>query len=127
MAFPADIPAEIREQADILADQYRDIKDDREFLARCLMADRAGRHVGLTVMQRKLVDFISNFVAEHGHSPSYGEICKAIGKSSKGSLHDMVQRLVHRGVLATAPNCARAIVVLPVGEVSSVHKISEEA
>lgn len=110
------IPAEIAERAEILCDMFRDIKDDREFVAWVIMTDRqqrASAHEpgGLTNAQRELLRFIETYILDHGYSPSFSEIAEGIGLKSKGPVHDMVQRLVERGRVSFTPGRARSITI----------------
>jgi len=133
MTRHTEIPPELLEQAEILCDQYRAIQDDREFLARCLMADRAGRddHViacGLTRGQLDLLKFYREFKNANGHTPSYGEAAKALG-IVKSRVHTRLHQLEERGFVALQPGRARSvsIVAVPIGDVSSAHLSKFEA
>lgn len=126
------IPADIAAHAEILTDQYRHIEDDREFAARIIMADRAGRpataQCGLTPAQRELLQFIESYITDKGYSPSFAEIAEGIGLKSKAPVHDMVQRLADRGYLSFTPGKARSIVILHrQPHVSSAHSFMAEA
>lgn len=114
MTRPSDIPEDIYERADILCDQFRDISDDRELIARVLMAVGQGATVGagLTHEQAKALDFIRTFQIENsGASPSYAEIGEAVGRS-KGNVHDLLHRMKDRGVIAIPRHRARSITIV---------------
>ncbi len=55
---------------------------------------------GLTVKQRRIADYIREFVADHRHSPNYREIANHFGLASLGSVHKYIQILKNKGVLA---------------------------
>ena len=69
--------------------------------------------MALTRRQRQVYDFISEFVAEQGYSPSLEEIGEAFGLSSVATVHKHVQHLVEKGFLKKAWNRSRS--VEPVG------------
>jgi repressor LexA len=65
--------------------------------------------VALTRRQRQIYDFISEFVAEKGYSPSLEEIGEAFGLSSVATVHKHVQHLVEKGFLKKAWNRSRSV------------------
>lgn len=107
-----DIPPEIYERAEILMDQFRDIEDDRELIARVLMATAAQSHLGLTPPQRQALTFIAGFTAKEGVSPSYSEIAAGLGRASKGNVHAIVRQLVERGAVRVGNGRARSIAIV---------------
>ena len=113
MTHPSDISPEIYERADILADQFRHIEDDRELIARVLMAvgQGASTHAGVTHEQVKVLDFVKAFQAKHnGVSPTYDEIAQALGRS-KSNIHDFLHRMADRGIVRLATR-ARSITIV---------------
>ena len=114
MTIPAGISAEIWERADILCDQFRDVVDDRELIARVLIATGQGgaTNAGLTHAQAEAMTFIRNYqTANSGISPTCEEIGNAMGRS-KGNVHGLLQRMKKRGVIATSRRSARSITIL---------------
>jgi repressor LexA len=65
--------------------------------------------VALTRRQREIYDFIRDFVAERGYSPSLEEIGAAFGLSSVATVHKHVQHLVEKGFLRKAWNRSRSV------------------
>ncbi|MHA6731775.1 LexA family protein [Devosia sp. A369] len=115
MTRPSDIPEEIYERADILCDQFRDISDDRELIARVLMEVGQGRQVprvGLTPMQSSVLTFVDEFQSERGFAPAYHEIAEGVGLASKSGVHRIVHDLVSRGALQLMPGHGRSIAVV---------------
>jgi hypothetical protein len=53
----------------------------------------------MTRTQRKLFDFITTFIAEHGHNPTYEEMAAGIGTKSKGSVSRHIDNLVSAGAV----------------------------
>jgi repressor LexA len=64
---------------------------------------------GLTVMQAKAKRFIAEYTRQHERSPSFPEIGRAIGVTSKSSVHRIVAGLEERGHLTFVPRSARSI------------------
>lgn len=65
--------------------------------------------MALTRRQREIYDFISDFVAENGYSPSLEEIGEAFGLSSVATVHKHVHHLVEKGFLKKAWNRSRSV------------------
>ncbi len=71
------------------------------------------RSLALTKRQRQVYDYISNFVAEQGYSPSLEEIAAAFGLSSVATVHKHVKHLVDKGYLRKAWNRSRSVEPVP--------------
>jgi SOS-response transcriptional repressor LexA len=67
---------------------------------------------GLSPNQRKLLDFVDTFIAQHGVSPSYLDIQKALSLRSKASVSRYLTTLKDRGHIDYLPRRARSITVL---------------
>jgi repressor LexA len=65
--------------------------------------------MALTRRQREIYDFIRDFVAEKGYSPSLEEIGAHFHLSSVATVHKHVQRLVEKRLLRKAWNRSRSI------------------
>lgn len=68
--------------------------------------------MGITKRQRMVLDFVDKHCKSKGYSPSYQEICDAIGIKSKSSVKRMIDNLVERGHMSILPQRARSLVVL---------------
>ncbi len=44
--------------------------------------------------RKKVLDFVSRFIAKHGYSPTYRVIGKGVGLSSPATVHEHIQRLI---------------------------------
>ena len=65
----------------------------------------------MTKLQRKLYNFVKEFLAEHGFSPSYSEISDHLGIKSKGGVHRLVTALSDRGFIEYRYGRARSITI----------------
>jgi len=63
----------------------------------------------LTPSQHKTLNFIRQFIANHGHAPSLTEIAEGIGIQSKGVAHRYVKALAEEGLLFLHPGRKRGI------------------
>lgn len=53
----------------------------------------------LTLLEKRILNFIRAFILQHGHSPTLVEIGHAMEINSKGTIHRYVQALKQKGVL----------------------------
>ncbi|MEN8183882.1 MAG: transcriptional repressor LexA [Myxococcota bacterium] len=65
--------------------------------------------MALTRRQHEIYEFVSEFVAEHGYSPSLEEIGERFGLSSVATVHKHVQHLVSKGYLRKSWNRSRSL------------------
>lgn len=77
--------------------------------------------VKLTKKQLAVLDFISDFTEENGHSPSYREICEGIGLSSVSAVAEHIDNLVAKGALLKTPGEARSLEVLDYKHTETVN------
>lgn len=67
----------------------------------------------LTAPQRRLLEFISGYVASNGGvGPSFEDMQGAMGFGSKSSVHRLLQGLEERGMIRRLRHRSRAIEVL---------------
>ncbi len=69
--------------------------------------------MALTKRQRQVYDFIANFVARQGYSPSFEEIGAGLGLSSLATVHKHISNLEEKGLLKRDFNRSRSIDLLP--------------
>ncbi len=62
-----------------------------------------------TKKQRVLLDFIGQFIAEHGYSPSYREIVNGCGYNSIATVAVHINNLISRGHLRKRDHSARSL------------------
>ena len=68
--------------------------------------------VKLTKKQALIIDFINDFTARQGESPSYREIMSALGLSSVSAVAEHIDNLVKKGALKKVPGAARSLEVV---------------
>lgn len=66
----------------------------------------------LTDSQRKTLQFIRQYVAQHGYAPKLQEIAEGIGISSRGVAHRYVQALIEAGYLENSSGRHRGLRLL---------------
>lgn len=65
--------------------------------------------LSLTKKQKRIYDFVTNFLDEHGYAPSYREIGEALGLSSVATIAEHINNLKLKGYLNLEPGHARSI------------------
>ncbi len=70
----------------------------------------------LTKKQKEVYDFVVNFIAEKGYSPTLEEIAAGLGLRSLSTVQKHVSNLVEKGVLRRGWNRGRSIEALPLAE-----------
>jgi len=78
-----------------------------------------------TKKQKELLDFIAAFITEHGYSPSYREIMKALNYTSVATVALHVGNLIKRGHLQKRDRSARSLEVVSKVEVLPELKSNE--
>jgi len=63
----------------------------------------------LTKKQKLVLDFITEFIDEHGFAPSYEEVASGVGLSSASTVHAHVENLVRKGHLIKKWGANRSI------------------
>ena len=67
----------------------------------------------LTKRQREILDFLNEFIEEHGYAPSLEEIGRRFGLSSLATVHKHLTNLQDKGVIRRAWNRSRSVEVVP--------------
>jgi repressor LexA len=81
--------------------------------------------MALTKRQREIYDFISQFVAKNGYSPSFEEIGEGMGLSSLATVHKHLTNLEKKGMLKRDYNRSRSIdVIQPKGKMKQEMMLS---
>ena len=63
----------------------------------------------LTRQQRKVMDFIADFLRKHGFSPSFQEIAQGLGLHSLATVHKHIATLERKGFLRRGHNRSRSL------------------
>src|SRR6266853_2696721 len=69
--------------------------------------------MALTKRQKEVLDFIADFVEEHGYSPSYEELAHGLNLASLATVHKHIQGLEARNYLRRGFIQSRSIEVAP--------------
>ncbi|MCA9349309.1 hypothetical protein KC878_04195 [Candidatus Saccharibacteria bacterium] len=77
-----------------------------------------------TKKQKELLDFIAQFIEEHGYSPSYREIMSGCSYNSVATVAAHVNNLIKRGHLVKRLNSARSLEVVGGAQADSVSSAS---
>ena len=75
------------------------------------------KNIRPTKKQRLLLEFIADFIAEHGYSPSYREIMTGCNYTSVATVALHINNLIKRGHLRKRDNSARSLEIVE-GEAS---------
>ena len=67
--------------------------------------------MALTKRQKEVLDFIQNFVNEHGYSPSYEELATGLNLASLATVHKHVSTLESKDYLRRSYNQSRSLEV----------------
>ena len=67
----------------------------------------------LTRRQREILDFLTEFIEQHGYAPSLEEIGRRFGLSSLATVHKHLTNLEDKGFIRRAWNRSRSIELVP--------------
>jgi repressor LexA len=65
-----------------------------------------------TKRQKELLDFVADFIQEHGYGPSYREVMAGLGYKSVSTVAIHINGLIARGYLRKRDNSARSLEVV---------------
>jgi repressor LexA len=65
----------------------------------------------LTKRQKQLVDFLDNYITEHGYAPTLSEVGQFFGLSSLATVHKHLRNLEQKGFIKRVHNHSRALEV----------------
>lgn len=68
--------------------------------------------LGVTKKQSDLLDFIKQYVTQHGVSPSFDEMADYMGIKSRGNIHRYLEALTERGLIRRDQKFRRSLVVI---------------
>lgn len=67
--------------------------------------------MALTKKQKRILDYLKDFIGEHGYSPSFEEICQAFGYTSLATVHEHLTNLEAKGYIRKSYRGSRSIEV----------------
>ena len=67
----------------------------------------------LTRRQREILDYLNDFIQQHGYAPSLEEIGRRFGLSSLATVHKHLTNLQDKGFIKRAWNRSRSVEVVP--------------
>ena len=67
----------------------------------------------LTRRQREILDFLTEFIEQHGYAPSLEEIGRRFGLSSLATVHKHLTNLEEKGFIRRAWNRSRSVELIP--------------
>ncbi len=68
---------------------------------------------GVTKSQQAVIDYVTNFIQTHRHSPSFREIQTHFGFSSLGTVYRYIQILKRKGIFSHEKKCSRSLSLTP--------------
>jgi repressor LexA len=68
----------------------------------------------LTKRQREILDYLNDFIQQHGYAPSLEEIGRRFGLSSLATVHKHLTNLQEKGFIKRAWNRSRSVELVPV-------------
>jgi repressor LexA len=71
-----------------------------------------------TQRQKEVLDYITRFLAKHGHEPSYAQIARYFGVSSKATIAKHISALEKRGLIKREHELGRFALAVKVEEVA---------
>ena len=81
----------------------------------------------ITNKQLIVLDYIKQYIAEKGYSPTVREICQGLGLKSPATIQEHLKKLVYAGLITNNPKKSRTIELLVENEYlnddSNVHMI----
>src|SRR5829696_4814196 len=73
----------------------------------------SARMLPLTKRQREILDFLNEFIQQHGYAPSLEEIGRKFGLSSLATVHKHLTNLQEKGFIKRAWNRSRSVEMVP--------------
>ena len=67
----------------------------------------------LTKRQREILDYLNEFIQQHGYAPSLEEIGRRFGLSSLATVHKHMTNLESKGFIKRSWNRSRSVELLP--------------
>jgi len=68
--------------------------------------------MALTKRQKEILDYVAEYIGDHGYAPSFEEIADAFGYTSLATVHEHVSNLERKGYVRKAYNQSRSLEVV---------------
>src|ERR1700683_3916942 len=95
-----------------------------DFASPDLRRARGSRRMAtLTKRQKQLVDYLENYINEHGYAPTLAEVGEYFGLSSLATVHKHLKNLESKGFIHRTHNHSRALEIAGKGSVGA-HEIA---
>jgi repressor LexA len=78
----------------------------------------------LTKRQKQLVDFLENYIEEHGYAPTLAEVGQYFGLSSLATVHKHLKNLEDKGFIRRTHNHSRALEIASNVTGNGAHQIA---
>ncbi len=78
----------------------------------------------LTKRQKQLVDFLKNYISEHGYAPTLSEVGEYFGLSSLATVHKHLHNLEQKGFIRRMRNHSRALEITPERRATGARELS---
>jgi repressor LexA len=78
----------------------------------------------LTKRQKQLVDFLKNYISEHGYAPTLSEVGQYFGLSSLATVHKHLHNLEQKGFIRRMHNHSRALEITPERRATGARELS---
>jgi len=75
--------------------------------------DKEGAMLPLTKRQREILDYLNEFIQQHGYAPSLEEIGRRFNLSSLATVHKHLTNLQEKGFIRRAWNRSRSVELVP--------------
>jgi repressor LexA len=69
----------------------------------------------LTKRQKQMVDYLENYIEQHGYAPTLAEVGEYFGLSSLATVHKHLRNLENKGFIRRMHNHSRALEIAPKG------------
>src|SRR5487761_1536291 len=77
----------------------------------------------LTKRQKQLVDFLENYITEHGYAPTLSEVGQYFGLSSLATVHKHLRNLEQKGFIKRVHNHSRALEITVERKQPAAHEL----
>ncbi|MBI3758255.1 MAG: transcriptional repressor LexA [Deltaproteobacteria bacterium] len=78
----------------------------------------------LTKRQKQLIDFLENYIEEHGYAPTLAEVGQYFGLSSLATVHKHLKNLEDKGFIRRTHNHSRALEIASNVTGNGAHQIA---